>query len=49
LEVWKKSITLIKSIYRVRNGFPQEERYGLVDRIKRSAVLISANIACPVE
>ena len=45
LEVWKKSISLVKTIYSICNDFPKEERYGLVDQIKRSAVSISANIA----
>jgi len=48
LEVWKKSIELVKAVYDICNNFPKEEKYGLVDQIKRSAVSIPAN-TCPVK
>jgi hypothetical protein len=34
LEVWKKSIVLVKAIYKICNKFPREETYGLVDQKK---------------
>ena len=43
LEVWKKSIVLVKDIYSICNNFPKEEKYRLVDQIKRSVVSIFAN------
>jgi len=45
LKVWKKSITLVKDIYNLCKKLPDDERYGLIDQIKRSAVSIAANIA----
>jgi len=46
LEVWKKSVVLVKEVYNIcNNNFPIEEKYGLVDQIKRSSVSIPANIA----
>jgi hypothetical protein len=45
LVVWQKSRILVKEIYILIGQFPKEERYGLVDQIKRSAVSIPSNIA----
>jgi len=45
LDVWKKSMALVTSIYRMTRGFPQEEQYGLSSQIRRSAVSIPSNIA----
>jgi len=45
LEVWKKSITLVKKIYLMTRDFPKEETYGLINQMRRSAVSIPSNIA----
>lgn len=45
LEVWKEAILLVKEVYLQTRAFPQEERYGLVSQIRRSAVSIPSNIA----
>lgn len=45
LDVWNDSVELVTNIYRLVSSFPREERFGLVDQIKRSAVSISSNIA----
>ncbi len=45
LEVWKKSIGLVKSIYQITKNFPKEEIYGLTSQIKRAAISIPSNIA----
>lgn len=45
LDVWKKSIELVKEIYLITNEFPQEERYSLTAQIRRAAVSIPSNIA----
>ncbi len=45
LDVWKESIELVTKIYRLVGGFPKEEKFGLVDQIKRAAVSIPSNIA----
>lgn len=45
LIVYKRSIELVSDIYIKTNGFPSEERYGLVSQIRRSAVSVPSNIA----
>ena len=45
LDVWKDGIELVVKIYEIVQKFPNEERYGLVDQIKRSAISIPSNIA----
>lgn len=45
LDVWKKSIELVKEIYLITNKFPQDERFGLTAQIRRAAISIPSNIA----
>lgn len=45
LEVWKKSIELVKKIYIITKQFPKEEVYGLINQMRRCAVSIPSNIA----
>jgi len=43
--VYKKSIELVSEIYRLTEKFPNDERYGLISQLRRSAVSIPSNIA----
>ena len=45
LVVWQQSKDLVLLIYKTTKGFPKEEKYGIVDQVKRAAVSVSANIA----
>ena len=45
LEVWKQAMDLVTEIYRITDGFPAEERFGLSRQMRRSAVSIPSNIA----
>lgn len=45
LIVWKKSRELVKEIYLMSNSFPEDERFGLTQQIRRAVVSISSNIA----
>ena len=45
LEVWKKSIELVEMVYRFSANFPQDERFGITNQIRRAVVSVPANIA----
>ena len=45
LEVWKLSIDFVTEIYRITEGFPKSELYGLTSQIRRAAISIPSNIA----
>jgi len=45
LNIWKKSRKLVKEIYLLTNLFPSNERFGLVDQLRRAAISIPSNIA----
>jgi four helix bundle protein len=45
LEVWKKSMLLVKEIYLLLRSYPREELYGLISQTRRAAVSIPSNIA----
>lgn len=45
LEVWQKGMSFAKYIYQVTAGFPVEERFSLVNQIRRAAISIPSNIA----
>ena len=45
LDVWKKAIDFVVAIYKATEGFPKEERFGLISQLGRAAVSIPANIA----
>ena len=45
MKVWNKAYELVLQVYKVTKGFPQEERFGLTQQMRRAAVSIIANIA----
>jgi len=45
LEVWKNSIKLVTDVYKISEGFPKCEVFGLMSQIRRAAVSIPSNIA----
>ncbi|MCF8229269.1 MAG: four helix bundle protein [Bacteroidales bacterium] len=45
LDVWKKSVDFVTLIYSVTVKFPSEEKFGLVNQLRRAAVSIPSNIA----
>jgi four helix bundle protein len=45
LLVWQRSHALVLDIYRMSQGFPRSEVYGLTAQLRRAAVSVPANIA----
>jgi four helix bundle protein len=45
LEVWQEAIHFADSVYSLTRQFPDEERFGLINQMRRAAVSISSNIA----
>ncbi len=45
LLVWQKSRELVKDIYLLTKNYSQDEKFGLVSQMRRSAVSIPSNIA----
>ena len=45
LEVWQNSRKLVKEIYLIISHFPENEKFGITNQIRRASTSISANIA----
>ena len=45
LDIWKKSIEIVKDIYKIVRKFPKLELYSLTNQIQRASLSISTNIA----
>lgn len=45
LVVWQRAMQLTVAVYKLTQGFPREEQYGLTSQIRRSVVSIPSNIA----
>ncbi len=45
LIVWQKSMSLVTEIYQITNSFPDSERFGMTNQMRRAAVSIPSNIA----
>ncbi|MBW4518829.1 MAG: four helix bundle protein [Scytolyngbya sp. HA4215-MV1] len=45
LDVWQEAHQLVLLVYRATGTFPQDEKFGLVSQMRRSAVSVPANIA----
>jgi four helix bundle protein len=45
LDVWKKSIEFVTTVYLITENFPKSELYGLTSQIRRAAISIPSNIA----
>ena len=45
LEVWQEAINFVDLVYDVTRAFPETERFGLTNQLRRAAVSISSNLA----
>jgi len=45
LDVWKKSLEFVSSIYTLTQTFPREEQFGLTSQLRRASVSVISNIA----
>ena len=45
LEVWQLAMALAKQIYAVTASFPSDERFGLINQMRRASVSVPSNIA----
>ena len=45
LQVYRKGYAAAKSVYRMTERYPKEERYGIIDQMRRASVSIALNVA----
>jgi four helix bundle protein len=45
LQIWKKSRLFCSKIYNVTATFPSEEKFGIINQLRRASVSIPSNIA----
>ena len=45
LEVWKEARVLTLLVYELTKKFPEKEKFGLTNKMRRSSVSVGANIA----
>lgn len=45
LEIWKKSRIFCSNIYSITSTFPNDERFGLTNQLRRTSISIPSNIA----
>lgn len=45
LKVWQQAREFCNSVYSITKAFPKDERFSLIDQIRRAAVSVALNIA----
>ncbi|MDZ7804679.1 four helix bundle protein [Thiohalophilus sp.] len=45
LHAWNISMQLVSEIYQLTQGFPDNERFGLTQQLRRASISIASNIA----
>ncbi len=45
LVVWQRAVELCLAIYKLSSSFPESERFGLTNQVRRAAVSVASNIA----
>ena len=44
LEVWHDARELTKIVYRITRGFPDDEKFGITNQMRRAVISVSSNI-----
>lgn len=45
LIVWQRSMELVVAVYELTKGYPKDERYGLTEHTRKTAISVPSNIA----
>lgn len=45
LKIWRQGIELVKLVYKLSEGLPKIEKFGLINQITRTAISVPSNIA----
>lgn len=45
LQIWKRSIDLATKLYTLTSAYPKDEKFGLIDQIRRAGISVASNIA----
>lgn len=45
LDVWREAIQFANLIYQLTRKFPEQERFGLTNQMRRAAVSVPSNLA----
>ena len=45
MPVWQEAMSVAEEVFRITEGLPKKEDYGLTSQLRRGALSISANIA----
>ncbi len=45
LAVWQRAIELTLAVYKLTSSFPDSERFGLTNQLRRASVSVASNIA----
>ena len=45
LNVWQEGHKLVLMVYQITKTFPKEEKFGIIDQMRRAAISITSNIA----
>jgi len=45
LDAWKEAHKLVIMVYKLTKSFPEDEKFGLTNQVRRAAVSITSNIA----
>ena len=45
LEVWHDAKQFVVTIYKITGNFPAEEKFGIINQIRRASIAIASNIA----